>query len=175
MIFYNSFLYLLKSTSPGPRQAQTPRPQARSEFKSTQPIYPCCCCLPMFPYILQLSLRRDGAAGRISRTLSSPSYPALRSVVVVVYQFSISNVMYTGDVEALFVFGSRCFILLETHPLLRGTYPIITSPGQDWQVHTHCGIPHINASLLYSQSAILLYLFFPQSTLNAVLNISVCP
>ena len=49
--------------------------------------------------------------------------------VVVVYQCSISNVMYTGDIEALFCSGSRCVRLLETHPpLLRGTYPIITSP-----------------------------------------------
>ena len=58
--------------------------------------------------------------------------------VVVVYQFSISNVMYTGDIEALFVL---VLAVLETHPLLRGTYPIITSPWPGlWQVHTHYGI-----------------------------------
>ena len=39
--------------------------------------------------------------------------------------------------------------MLETHPMLHRTYPIIISswPGL-WQVHTHYGIPHINASLL---------------------------
>ena len=42
-------------------------------------------------------------------------------VVVVVYQCSISNVMYTGDIEALFVFDSPCVRLLETHSLLHGT------------------------------------------------------
>jgi len=47
--------------------------------------------------------------------------------VVVVYQCSISNVMFIGDIEALLL-GSRCVRLLETHALLRGTYPIITSP-----------------------------------------------
>ena len=46
-------------------------------------------------------------------------------IVVVVYQCFISNVMYTGDIEALFCFGSRCIRLLETHPLLGGTYPIM--------------------------------------------------
>ena len=48
--------------------------------------------------------------------------------VVVVYQWYVSNIMYTGDIEALFVFGSRCVGLLETHPLLGWTFPIITSP-----------------------------------------------
>ena len=35
--------------------------------------------------------------------------------------------MFIGDIEALLL-GSRCVRLLETHALLRGTYPIITSP-----------------------------------------------
>ena len=47
--------------------------------------------------------------------------------VVAVYQCSISNVMYTGDIEAYFV---------------------VVHAGLDWQVHTHYGIPLINASLL---------------------------
>ena len=37
--------------------------------------------------------------------------------------------------------------MLETHPLLHRTYPIIDSPLPGlWQVHTHYGISHINAS-----------------------------
>ena len=38
--------------------------------------------------------------------------------------------------------------MLETQPLLQGTYPIIASlwPGL-WRVHTHYGNTHINASL----------------------------
>ena len=67
--------------------------------------------------------------------------PAL--CVVVVYQCSISNVMYTGDIEALFVFGSRCVRLLETHPLLVESIQLLPHPGLDWQVHTHYDIPHI--------------------------------
>ena len=44
---------------------------------------------------------------------------------------------------------SRCVRMLETHPLLHRTYPIITPPWPGmWQVHTYYGISHINASLL---------------------------
>ena len=57
--------------------------------------------------------------------------------------------MYTGDIETLFVLVHAVLRLLETHPLLRGTYPIITSPWPGLAgSHTHYGIPHINASLL---------------------------
>ena len=51
----------------------------------------------------------------------------IRNTVVVVYQCSINNVMYTGDIEALFVLVHAAAVL-ETHPLLHETYPIITSP-----------------------------------------------
>ena len=68
--------------------------------------------------------------------------------VVVVYQGSISNVMYTGDIEAHFVSfhavldckkHTRCFV----EPI-----QLLPHPGLDWQIHTHYGIPHINVSLL---------------------------
>ena len=55
------------------------------------------------------------------------------SFLVVVYQCSICKVMYTGDIEALFVLVSA----------------VLPHPGLDWQVRTHYGIPHINASLLH--------------------------
>ena len=43
----------------------------------------------------------------------------------------------------------ECVRMLETHPLLPGTYPIITSPWPGlWQFQTHYGIPNINASLI---------------------------
>ena len=41
--------------------------------------------------------------------------------VVVVYQCSISNVMYTGDIEALLVLVHAVFVIVETQSLLRGT------------------------------------------------------
>ena len=58
--------------------------------------------------------------------------------------------LFTEGIEAPLVRqGSRCVRMLQTHPLLQGTYPISTSPWPGlWQVHTHYGIPHINASLL---------------------------
>ena len=40
--------------------------------------------------------------------------------------------------------------MLETHTLLCGSHSIFTSPWPGlWQVHTHYGIPHINASTTY--------------------------
>ena len=69
--------------------------------------------------------------------------------VVVVYQCSISNVMVS--LEILKHFCTARFTLcqnVKTHPLLNGTYPILTSPWPGlWQVHTHYGFPHINTSL----------------------------
>ena len=51
--------------------------------------------------------------------------------------------------------------MLETHPLLHRTYPIITSPWPGlWQVHTHYGIPHINASLLIAHGRKKMYIEF---------------
>ena len=69
-------------------------------------------------------------------------------IVVVVYHCSISNVMHTGDIEALFVLvhavldcqkHTRCFV---------EPFQLLPHPGLDWQVHTHYGIPQINAPLL---------------------------
>ena len=56
--------------------------------------------------------------------------------------------MYTWDIEALFVLvhavldcykHTRCFV----KPI-----QLLSQPGPGWQVHTHYGIPHIDASLL---------------------------
>ena len=45
---------------------------------------------------------------------------------------------------------SRCARMLETPPLLNGTYLIIASPWPGlWHIHTQYGIPHINASTTY--------------------------
>ena len=62
--------------------------------------------------------------------------------VVVVYQCSFSNVIYTGDIEALFVLVHA---VLWTHPLLRGTYQIITSPWPGLAGSHTLWHSHINA------------------------------
>ena len=68
------------------------------------------------------------ATGYPAKSLSGATLLFVTLDVVVVYQCFISNVMYTGDIEALFVFGSHCVRLLGPHPLLHGTYPIINPP-----------------------------------------------
>ena len=70
--------------------------------------------------------------------------------VVVVYQCSISNVMVTRDIKALFLWqGSRCVRMLETHPLLHRTYKIITSPCPGLRQIHHIMAFHIKMSLFY--------------------------
>ena len=66
--------------------------------------------------------------------------------VVVVYQYIIINIMVSLRELNFFCAGSRCVRMIETHPLLHGTYLIITLPWPElWQVHIHYGIPHISA------------------------------
>ena len=81
--------------------------------------------------------------------------------LVVVYQCSISNVMYTGDIEAPFLFlvhavldcqkPTRCFV----EPI-----QLLPLPGLDWQVHTHsisCYSDQENNFIQRPQSAISPY------------------
>ena len=45
---------------------------------------------------------------------------------------------------------SKALRMLETHPLLHGTYPIIISPWPGlWRVYTHFGILYMNSSTTY--------------------------
>ena len=76
------------------------------------------------------------------------SQKVLKNESLLVITFTIINVMYTGNIEALFVLVHavldcqkhiRCFV---------EPFQLLPHPGLDWQVHTHYGIPHINASLL---------------------------
>ena len=70
-------------------------------------------------------------------------------LIVVVYQCTNSNLMVPLGIFQHIQQGSHCVRMLETHPLLHGTYPIITSPCMAWIVASLHKLWHSTYKYLY--------------------------